>query len=55
MRPESCLDMGKSQADPVQKHGVGWDGMEWDGMDCNTGTCFTGTVIYIIINTIPFH
>ena len=21
--------MGKSQADPGQKHGVEWDGMEW--------------------------
>ena len=50
MRPESCLDLGKSQADPGQKHGV-----EWNGMGCNTCTCFTGTGIYIIINTIPLE
>ena len=50
MRPESCLDMGKSQADPGQKHGVEWDGMEWVVI-----LVLVLPVLEYIINTIPLE
>ena len=55
MRPESCLDLGKSLADPGQKHGVEWDGVEWDGMEWVVILVLVLPVLEYILLLIPFH